>query len=553
MHFHKFIQKAKIKNPRGVEIKNKSIQTIKILTLPLLILWFQWGPSLIPGRSILGDYGDSRFNMLMLENSFKRILDLKNPFETYFYFPLENIGGLSDLHLATVPFYGFFRLLGFGMFVSMQAWVITGLILNYLSARYVLKKLVLREMSAQMGAAIFTFSGPIISQTNHLQLLWRWQIPFAFLFLFYLRTRFTLRNLIHFTSFLAIGFLSNVYIGFFTASICVFYIIISKFYKSTPLFTSRLEINSKTRTLPTIVSLVVIVIAIVVYVQYYLIQKQFNAINSISEIRFFSPTYKNWLNSNNSIFWRPINALLPVEGGWWENQLYPGSLSLICLIYFAVSKKPVREQFYDVIFKTIILSVFFVTASAGFSPFILVSSLPGFNAIRAPGRIILVLLFLISIICAYTLDQILLDHKKLLKATVVSLFIIDVGFNIIPTSLASEWFDRPKDLVATYSKMLAENENSPILVLPSESDDWNFRNQLDGMLVAELANRKTLNGYSSKEIRKFPKYENCSEYSNWIQKISNQSHFKILKGNMNRFETVLIFNEKRFCKIKLNY
>lgn len=87
----------------------------------------QWLSSLTPGKTMPGDNGDSRFNLIILEYVHRSIfVNQSNVFDLPFYFPFQSVGGFSDLHIGSIFGYALPRLLGFGMFASMQEWVAIG-------------------------------------------------------------------------------------------------------------------------------------------------------------------------------------------------------------------------------------------------------------------------------------------------------------------------------------------------------------------------------------------------------------------------------------------
>jgi hypothetical protein len=144
-----------------------------------LLLVAQYRGCLIPGRSVPGDAGDSRLNMLLLEHTYQSLLGNERLLSPPIFYPLAGTGTFSDLHVGSVPAYAAARALGAAPFDAFQVWILCGLALNYLTTYLVAIRWRLRPAGANVAAAVFTFGLPMAAQGGHLQLLWRWPVPLA--------------------------------------------------------------------------------------------------------------------------------------------------------------------------------------------------------------------------------------------------------------------------------------------------------------------------------------------------------------------------------------
>jgi hypothetical protein len=82
---------------------------------------------------IVGDLGDSRFNMYVLEDGYRWLTGLDKSFwSAPFFYPAPNVIAYSDNHLGSLLFYSAFRLLGQGRETAFQLWVVTIFTLNYI-------------------------------------------------------------------------------------------------------------------------------------------------------------------------------------------------------------------------------------------------------------------------------------------------------------------------------------------------------------------------------------------------------------------------------------
>ena len=525
------------------------------LLLPLMIIWLQWGDALIPKHTIPGDYGDSRLNMILLENSFQSIKHLSNPFQTNFYFPYKDIGGFSDIHLGSLPVYAVFRLLGLGTFGAMQAWIIAAILANFCVSRFVMKRLRFSELSSQVGAAIFTFAAPVASQASHLQLLWRWFIPVQFFLILKLIRSKSLDTFLFLLGISSIGLLTNSYLGTFAIIwIIVFLVgILAARKLGITLSLPIIEIGASqtwVRLTKRILSVGAIALCLITYINYFVIQKEYHFKRTYAETLFFSPKVTSWLTTSVLPLWKPIDTLLPHQNGWWENQLFPGVFVLACLLYLLFSLGKLNIFTKLLLFNLFIMMLLF-TSSEGFSGYLLFSRLPGLDSLRVPGRIILVLLMPIALLCSLAIEDMKRKSRNVLLKSILTILVIEMVTSTVPISSEKDWFERPNTLINTYQQELSNDRSSPILVLPPMGSPWNFKFQLDGMVVATKSSHKTFNGYTGFDVHSFSSINNCIEAEKWVNQALLDATNQNKEEKIDFGTHVLVFNEQLFCSIPL--
>ena len=513
-----------------------------------VVFWFQWLPSLTPTRTMPGDTGDNRFNLLMLEHAFQVINGNASLFNPTFFFPFKLVGGFSDLFVGSLPAYAIPRFLGFGMFISMQFWVVVGLLLNYVTCYFVARRLKLAYFPAMVASLVFTFGLPTFSQQGHLQLLWRFGIPLCTYYLIQILEKVTLYRCVLLAGFISHTFLCNVYSGSFNLiwlSVLAFFIKISK--KEVLKFDF---VPEKKNPLLLLFSVTCVSFFLYIYWFYWIAQKTFNIQRPLSEMLYFSPRPTSWYSSYTSTIWAPISRLIPQNDGYWENQLFIGIGSTALLLFFLkklfAGEATVLEKLLS---KTTITLVIAVTVSGHLSLFMITHFIPGLSAMRVPGRIILVLLFPIGILVAAGLSAI--PKEQFRRVLVLILFASDLVFTNSYQSTIAEWTERPQLLISRNVEAMNEYPRAVPIFLPKKGEEWNSKNVLDGMYAASLLGKPTLNGYSGFSPIWSPTPANCEGVYSWLN--ANRASLTMkTKVNNDLFEKqILAMNESSFCLIDL--
>src|SRR5262249_6958062 len=94
---------------------------------------------------------------------------------------------------------------------------LTGFLLNYAAAMWVLARLRFHWSAVLLGAYIFAFSQAALAQMGHIQLHYRAAVPLAWYFLYQFLERFSWKDLLGCLFFLAWQFYCGIYDGYFLA------------------------------------------------------------------------------------------------------------------------------------------------------------------------------------------------------------------------------------------------------------------------------------------------------------------------------------------------
>ena len=455
--------------------------------------------------SLPGDLGDARFNNYILEHGYRFITFQEDSFwNAPFMYPEEKAITLGDNLIGVVPVYSVFRIFGFDRETSFQLlfWAIC--ILNFLFAYIVLKKIFHYELAAAFGAFLFAFGLPVVAQINHIQLLPRFFVPFA---IYYCWLFFTTLEKKHFF-FLVVSFVAqfycSMYIGFILLLTLIIFagVLFITNYKHSG-YKDKIKLN----WLLSIFGVGILGIILISPLLFNYFQRaQEIGMRPWEEIEPMLPRIKSFFYAGEHTFlWNILadnnkNLLYP-----WEHHLFSGITPILFLILFFIYRKkltPEYKRLLSTLFITGIIIILLFISIKGFTLYDkLVYPLPGFGSMRAPLRLILVLLFLFSIIIAgiLTYKRKQIEKYPMLWTIFLCLFIVadqgmkNTGFS---AHLKKDNQERIIPLVNELKKAKEKGYEICAYVPETGSDDANLI-QLDGMLAAQSVGLKSINGYSS--------------------------------------------------------
>jgi len=466
-------------------------------------------------RATPGDLADPRFNSYLLEHVWLWLMGISpNLWSPNFYYPFNNILGFSDNFFGSFFIYGFFRSLGFNRPLAFDAWFVVGSILNYIASYWAFRLLKLSVVSSALGSFVFAASLPNLSVDNSVQLVYRFAVPLAwtFFYLAYVNKRplfFALTALC-----IAEQFYCSIYVGIFLIYLLVFTYIGLRFVKPNPLEIER----QKYSAFESIFSLLVIICAGIavglILLQYHDIAQQYGLSRSAEEVISGLPKISSYFLSDRS----PLGALWGLNlvdfSHRQENQLFIGVGTTVFVFYgikelWNSSLPKYFKQIGRIALIAMGLLILGTLQINGHSIYNLFLNLPGITAIRAVGRIILVILFPISLLVAIgneALDKKLISYKNYLKLTIVGIVILLIT---VESCLSNHdrtpitfWNARMQRLVDLMPNSMPQD---PILfVQPTYAEKFIF-SEIDGMLFAQDLNLPTLNGYSGSLPPNYPK------------------------------------------------
>ena len=135
-----------------------------------LVLAFR--PTLFSGlQKVQLDPADTRVINHTLETEHRWVFDGGPLLSPDFFSPQLNVAAYTDLLLGVLPLYSPWRLLGIAPDTSLQLWMLSVALLNYLGALLLLRRgLSLPWVASAFGAFVFAFGSPRLNQLGHQQL-----------------------------------------------------------------------------------------------------------------------------------------------------------------------------------------------------------------------------------------------------------------------------------------------------------------------------------------------------------------------------------------------
>jgi hypothetical protein len=488
------------------------------LTIPILVgiagLAFVVGPSVIHGR-IPGDIGDARLTSYILEHFFRWITGQDASFWSaeYFYpFPLTIAFG--DNLLGNTFIYSAFRAVGFAREDAFRWWYVAGFVVNFAACYYVLVKFGYSRFAAALGAFLFTFGLPLISQEGHPQLFYRFGVPLAVLSLQKFRSCKQWHQLSLAAFWTTWQFYCSIYIGYFLillmfAWVCAHIacdrrgpiLATMSLFAIVPRLLARSSFEAKLSFLLTIVGLTTLMLLL--FAPYIEVSHLYGFQRQWSEIASMLPRPASYLLTNVSRLWPSNGPLFDGLPYKHEHAMFIGSAPVLAIaIAIGLRGRAKLDGLFVPAACTILLLVILTLWIHGQSAYRLLAWLPGLDAIRGVTRIIVVLLFPYGVLFAASLDAIASARLPVWARCgtltfVVALTLFEGSYVTHYISSKNDWQAR---LDAVAAELPREVSQSPILLLaPRPGDPAPPARELDAMLFAQDHGWRTLNGYAGNQ------------------------------------------------------
>jgi hypothetical protein len=463
-----------------------------------------------------GDLGDARLCMYLLEHFYRWMVGLDSSFwNAAFFYPYNLTVAFSDSFLGEGPFYAIFRLAGLHPYAAYQSFYILGFFCNYAASAYVLSRLGFKPWAVGIGAFLFTFDLPILAQENHTQLLYRFAVPLACFYLWSFYQNPKLGKLILFLFFLTLQFYFSIYLGLFLAMLSAALAIFHPLFAGDGAWKEKLFVWPKNlikawveagfleRVLSVLSAAFVAAALVFLFKPYMDVVRIYGFDRNWSDILGFLPTPQSYLIADRSALWGWLSRGFMGVSQRQEQQLFIGMAAWILVIAGVLGRFPSDQG--RLAWANLAAAFFLILLTlkvGGFSLYDVFQAVPGFNSIRAVGRIELVLLWPVSVFIAWTIHSISIGKARskgwMIFASLASVLLI----------LEPVFYQH-----VTYNKVEAENRlerlrqqippnlpMGPILFVAVTDKEKDRYQELDAMLVAQQLGWPTLNGYSGNVV-----------------------------------------------------
>lgn len=487
-----------------------------------------------------GDLGDTRFNGIILEHVHRwTVGENAMLWSPAFFYPYENVLAFSDNHFGTAWIYTIFRLLGLERESALVHWFLAGTTLNFAAAYWVVRRLGFTVLSAAAGAFVFTFALPVLAQDGHVQLVYRFAIPLAFLAswrFWHSRRVFHLGLML---TALCAQFFCSIYHGVFLAYLLCACLVAQSLGTRLGVLAPRGDSGppvsaARTWAVAAMAALLTVLLALML-LKYRAVAQDYGFARDYAAIKAMLPRFSSYLLADGS-------RLSAWVGGWvtgipmrHEHQLFPG----LGVLFFALagirgiwSRRGTADLVKLSAFALALLFCFTLMIDA-LSPsnsiYRLFAGLPGVNSLRAVSRIILVMLFPVALLTANGVETVLEKcapraawaQFALCCAIALVLGAETLAYRSLSVPIAAVQ-ERRSQLRALVPQPLPDDA---ILFLTPPAPGLDGQTEIDGMALAQELRRPTLNGYSGNGPRGYDSLAPCESPA---LRIVSAAHFRKL-------------------------
>ena len=468
--------------------------------LTIFGVWITWIKFLIPGGKLLGDGGDTKFNLYALEHAYLVVRGTESLWNASFYWPVKGVAAFSDMHLGSSIFYVIPRLLGLGQIDSMTFWLAAGILLSALSAYSAALVLRIKWLPAMTAGLIYGCALPLTAQAGHAQLMHRWAAPWVILAALPLSTikvGMQCRILMAVLG-LSLQFLCSPVLAIGTILVAFFVAVLS--YALGLKMESLVDIDwTRLRKWLFCGALSSGLLASYVAFMYAHFKSNFGITRSAEEILDYSPSLQALVLADHSNFWGLASRQVPIAGGRHEMQMFLGIISLSMLLYCVMCRGYMRKLVSVLMFSIVLLFIVVMRIN-GSSFYVLLAHIPGFDSVRTPARFWLICLFPIGIMCALGLNEvrdIFGVGKRLVQPLILALLIFELA-SVDILSISREEFAKPtetmvEDIKQEFEKSKLTEIDAFLYVRTNASYNYS---DLDAMIAARDIGIPTVNGYS---------------------------------------------------------
>ncbi len=455
-----------------------------------------------------GDMGDARFNNYILEHAHKFFIREEiSLWQAPFMYPEKDIISYSDNLIGSALIYSFFRLLSFDRETSFQLWVLFVFVLNYACAYIFLLHQFKNKYAAVIGALVFSCSMSIQSQLTHAQTFPRFPIPLAFLmgslFMKELKPIYFFGTIF----FVVYQFYCGIYLGFFLIVPISLFFLFVLIYKKNLLVTLIKNIRW---SLKMIFSIIIGGLILLPLMLPYIERSKLLGMNEYENIFHTIPSIKSFFFSQNgSLIWQSLTETATEYPAFWDHQIFPGGLSMLCMIVFVVlgliklvNKKYLQRLGYQpenaIFFVTLFFTFLLFVRFGEFSCYKMIFKIPGFGSLRSLTRIINIELIFFAYVVTYFCAG-LLNHfnryKKLLFLVISVVFVVD-SYYIEGVSSRTAKIESQTRVNELIEKMKNLPKGSVVSYQPVFEGNSIYY-QIDAMLATQALGLKTINGYNA--------------------------------------------------------
>ncbi|WP_250624159.1 hypothetical protein [Pinirhizobacter soli] len=464
-------------------------------------------------RAVPGDLADGRFNSIVLEHLYLWTKGVEpSLWSPGFFYAYPGALTFSDNHFGSGAIYVLLRYMGLDREYAFDGWYLASYFLNFAACFHALRRFGHGALASACGAFVFAFALPVTEHCIHTQLGFRFAVPLAMASFHDLIERRELRQLGYLSAWVAFEFYCSIYIGFFLAFLLVAYTVATSLpwkvqgKRVDNFWTAALDACSRAsrrQWLTTAAWLLFSVVALVVLLYPYAhYSKIYGFVRLAPEISGMLPRWGSYLLADGSNIWRGLSAKVEDVPVRYEQQMFLG-VGVIALVLAGIGYR--RDRWAAASLVALGLLVLVTMKFPHFSIYYKLLKLPGINAIRAVVRIILVMLFPVSVLVARGVERSVQSPRNRILAAVVAVSVVMMLVECMAVASFKTPITKWRDRLALYDgKLPATLAPDAILFVPLVSLDDPQLPEIDGVILAQDRGLVTLNGFSGNTPPAYP-------------------------------------------------
>lgn len=482
-------------------------------------LWF-W-PTIASGfRLLQTDPGDTLLNHYLLEHTWRCLSQadyVGTLWSPPFFHPQPDVLAYSENLLGVAPAYWALRLFCPAL-LAYQLWMLTLCAANYASMAWALRQWEVRPALAALGGFVFAFGLPRFIQLGHQQLLAQPFTPLALWFTWRFLAAPSLRLLAAAMIFCLWQLAACVYLGWFLALLLP--IFAAGQWAAQPGRLTELVRFLALRKWSVAALLLAGAAATTALAVPYLKGNQGYRRGYIGS---YLPCRRSWLAPPDDSLWAPLTEAQR-QNQDHERRLFPGLLPLLLLAGAGMASLSRRALERDdralvragllAVGAAYVLTVRWHNHTSLWR--FMHDHLPGADAIRVPGRIVLAAL-------AFGLPAGLVAADRLLGRRT---WAMAVSFGLLVLGIADQVATDRNCFEAEPFFAAAERKGEAIIgqpwaYLPLEPGRQYYTRQLEAMWAGLLANVPVVNGYSGRSPLGYPEWDRTmtpAELEAWLRR-----------------------------------
>ncbi|MBV9549267.1 MAG: hypothetical protein JO256_06285, partial [Alphaproteobacteria bacterium] len=464
------------------------------------------------GNKLPGDLVDGRINLALLEYLWRCVENVLHGRSADFlnlpiFYPWPRATNFTDTYWGQGAFYLLARGAGANPYQALQFWFNMGFVLVYASSFWCLRRFGLSPLGAATGAFLFTFALPVTVQTMHPNLLYRLWVPPAMLTAHRFLMRGRLTDAAACMLFLSLQLAVNIYLGLLLflllACLVIAIILARRAGFVSPILSGLRALTFREATGAAVLFALAAALLLVVAIPYIEVERLYGFRRSWQTVSSGLPRPQSYLLTSRSEIWPYLYTIIPAPN-LAEQNLFPGLPALISVGWFACSaaarcRRPLAGQ----MLLCLVLLTGLTVCLGGLTLFYPLYFVPGFEALRAASRVILLSLFPLGALLGLMLDDFMAaEANRLLMraaaAVTVAFLVVEACAIKSDASDIAAWQAREAVFAAALPRALPPNAILVAAAPPAERAGiytWEAA-QMDAEWLAVKLGIRTLNGYS---------------------------------------------------------